>query len=78
MDERRDENALVLMAPAMAVFAKLMNGRTSFIVAHRLSTIRSADKIVAMKDGKIMEIGTHEELIRKNGFYHDLYMSQYR
>ncbi len=59
-------------------FSKLMNGRTSFIVAHRLSTIRTADKIVAMKDGKIMEIGTHEELIRKNGFYHDLYMSQYR
>ena len=59
-------------------FARLCAGRTSFIVAHRLSTIRSADKIVAMKDGKIMEIGTHEELIRKNGFYHDLYMSQYR
>ena len=59
-------------------FAHLCAGRTSFIVAHRLSTIRSADKIVAMKDGKIMEIGTHEELIRKNGFYHDLYMSQYR
>ncbi len=59
-------------------FTRLMAGRTSFIVAHRLSTIRSADKIVAMKDGKIMEIGTHEELIRKNGFYHDLYMSQYR
>lgn len=59
-------------------FARLMAGRTTFIVAHRLSTIRSADKIVAMKDGKIMEIGTHEELIGKNGFYHDLYMSQYR
>ena len=59
-------------------FAHLCAGRTSFIVAHRLSTIRSADKIVAMKDGKIMEIGTHEELIKKNGFYHDLYMSQYR
>ena len=59
-------------------FARLMSGRTTFIVAHRLSTIRSADKIVAMKDGKIMEIGTHEELIGKNGFYHDLYMSQYR
>ena len=59
-------------------FARLCAGRTSFIVAHRLSTIRSADKIVAMKDGKIMEIGTHEELIQKNGFYHDLYMSQYR
>ncbi len=59
-------------------FARLCAGRTSFIVAHRLSTIRTADKIVAMKDGRIMEIGTHEELIRKNGFYHDLYMSQYR
>lgn len=59
-------------------FLKLMAGRTSFIVAHRLSTIRTADKIVAMKDGKIMEIGTHDELIRNNGFYHDLYMSQYR
>ncbi|MBR3928354.1 MAG: ABC transporter ATP-binding protein [Clostridia bacterium] len=59
-------------------FARLMAGRTSFVVAHRLSTIRTADKIVAMKDGKIMEIGTHEELIKKNGFYHDLYMSQYR
>lgn len=59
-------------------FARLMKGRTSFIVAHRLSTIRSADKIVAMKDGKIMEIGSHEELIAKKGFYHDLYMSQYR
>jgi len=59
-------------------FTRLMAGRTSFIVAQRLSTNRSADKIVAMKDGKIMEIGTHEELIRKNGFYHDLYMSQYR
>jgi len=59
-------------------FLKLMKGRTSFIVAHRLSTIRSADKIVAMKDGKIMEIGTHEELLKKNGFYADMYMSQYR
>ena len=59
-------------------FSNLMKGRTSFIVAHRLSTIRSADKIVAMKDGKIMEIGTHEELLKKNGFYADMYMSQYR
>ena len=59
-------------------FARLMTGRTSFIVAHRLSTIRNADTIIAMKDGKIEEIGTHDELIKKNGFYYDMYMSQYR
>lgn len=59
-------------------FQHLMEGRTSFVVAHRLSTIRSADVIVAMKDGKIMEVGSHEELLKKNGFYADLYMSQYR
>ena len=59
-------------------FSRLMRDRTSFIVAHRLSTIRSADVIVAMKAGKIMEVGTHEELIRKNGFYAELYMSQYK
>lgn len=59
-------------------FQRLMEGRTSFVVAHRLSTIRSADVIVAMKDGKIMEVGNHEELLKKNGFYADLYMSQYR
>ncbi len=59
-------------------FSNLMKGRTSFIVAHRLSTIRNADVIVAMKDGRIQEIGTHDELIRKNGFYYDMYMSQYK
>ena len=59
-------------------FQRLMEGRTSFVVAHRLSTIRSADVIVAMKDGRIMEVGSHEELLKKNGFYADLYMSQYR
>ena len=59
-------------------FQRLMEGRTSFVVAHRLSTIRSADVIVAMKDGRIMEVGSHEALLKKNGFYADLYMSQYR
>lgn len=59
-------------------FSRLMRGRTSFIVAHRLSTVREADVIVAMKDGKIVEIGNHRELIRKNGFYRELYMSQYK
>ncbi|HAP72838.1 MAG TPA: sugar ABC transporter ATP-binding protein, partial [Lachnospiraceae bacterium] len=58
-------------------FDKLMEGRTSFIVAHRLSTIRSADVILVMKDGKIIEQGNHEELMRRNGFYTNLYNSQF-
>lgn len=57
-------------------FAKLMEGKTSFIVAHRLSTIREADVILVMRDGKIIESGTHSELIVKNGFYTQLYNSQ--
>ncbi len=56
-------------------FHKMMQGRTSFIVAHRLSTIREADVILVMKDGDIIEQGTHEELLAKGGFYHDLYYS---
>ena len=55
----------------------LMEGRTSFIIAHRLSTIRNADMILVMKDGDIIEQGTHEELLEKNGFYADLYRSQF-
>ncbi|MGE9964921.1 ABC transporter ATP-binding protein [Fusicatenibacter saccharivorans] len=58
-------------------FARLMEGRTSFIVAHRLSTIREADVILVMRDGKIVEQGNHEELIQKGGFYHQLYYSQF-
>lgn len=58
-------------------FAKLMEGRTSFIVAHRLSTIQSADVILVMKDGHIIEQGTHEELLNKKGFYAGLYESQF-
>lgn len=58
-------------------FAKMMEGRTSFIVAHRLSTIREADQILVMKDGRIMEQGSHEELLEKKGFYYDLYNSQF-
>ncbi len=55
----------------------LMEGRTSFIIAHRLSTIRNADLILVMKDGDIVEQGTHEELLARNGFYADLYNSQF-
>ena len=58
-------------------FAKLMEGRTTFIVAHRLSTIREADVILVMKDGKIIEQGNHEVLMKKEGFYHHLYDSQF-
>lgn len=58
-------------------FAKLMEGRTSFIVAHRLSTIKEADMILVMKDGNVIEKGSHDELIAKGGFYNTLYMSQF-
>ncbi len=58
-------------------FAKLMEGRTSFIVAHRLSTIREADVILVMKDGQIIEQGNHEELLKQGGFYKNLYQSQF-
>ena len=54
-----------------------MKGRTSFVIAHRLSTIRDADLILVMKDGDIIEQGSHEELLAKKGFYADLYNSQF-
>lgn len=60
-----------------SAFARLMNGRTSFIVAHRLSTIQEADVILVMKDGHIIEQGTHKELLKKQGFYANLYQSQF-
>ena len=58
-------------------FAEMMKGRTSFIVAHRLSTIREADLILVMKEGRIIEQGTHDELLEKRGFYSELYESQF-
>lgn len=58
-------------------FQKMMQGRTSFIVAHRLSTIREADVILVMKDGNIIEQGDHKTLLARNGFYAELYKSQF-
>ena len=55
----------------------MMKGRTSFIVAHRLSTIKDADIILVMKDGNVIEQGTHVELLAKNGFYAEIYNSQF-
>ena len=69
-----DTRTEILIQKAMD---KLMEGRTSFIIAHRLSTIKNADLILVMKDGNIIEQGNHEELIKKNGFYADLYNSQF-
>jgi ATP-binding cassette subfamily B protein len=56
----------------------LLENRTSFVIAHRLSTIRNADQLLVMDDGKIIERGSHDELLNKKGFYYDLYMSQFR
>ena len=58
-------------------FEELMKGRTSFIVAHRLSTIKNADQILVMKAGNIIERGTHKELLARGGFYANLYASQF-
>ena len=58
-------------------FEKMMKGRTSFIVAHRLSTIKEADLILVMRDGNIVEQGTHDELLSAGGFYSELYNSQF-
>ena len=55
----------------------MMKGRTSFVVAHRLSTIRESDVILVMRDGNIVEQGSHDELLKKKGFYHELYNSQF-
>ena len=57
---------------------RLMEGRTSFVIAHRLSTIRDADQVIVIKDGEIVEQGTHQQLLDAKGFFHHLYMSQFK
>lgn len=61
-----------------AALEQLLAGRTSFVIAHRLSTIRNADQVLVLKDGHIIEQGTHDSLLEANGFYHNLYMSQFK
>ena len=58
-------------------FDQMMQGKTIFVIAHRLSTIQSADQILVMKDGNIIEKGTHQQLLKQNGFYKKLYLSQF-
>lgn len=70
-----DTRTEVLIQNAML---KLMEGKTTFVIAHRLSTIKNADKILALKDGKIIESGTHDEFLAKEGFYANLYNSQFK
>ena len=65
-------------ARIQAALLKLMKGRTSFVIAHRLSTIRDADLVVVINRGKIVETGTHDELLAQKGFYHHLYVSQFK
>lgn len=69
-----DTKTELLVQDAMA---KLAKGRTSFVIAHRLSTIKNADLILVLKDGDIIESGTHKQLLAKNGFYAELYNSQF-
>jgi len=57
---------------------KLMEGRTSFVIAHRLSTVRDADVILVLKDGVVIEQGSHDELMAMEGFYHSLFFSQFK
>jgi len=77
LDEATSSIDTMTEARVTKAFETLMQGRTSFIVAHRLSTIKSADIILVMKDGTIIESGKHEELLKKRGFYADLYQSQF-
>jgi ATP-binding cassette subfamily B protein len=69
-----DTRTEVLIQNAMD---KLMEGRTSFVIAHRLSTIKNADLILVIRDGNIVEKGKHKELLKKNGFYAEMYNSQF-
>ena len=77
LDEATSSIDLRTEGKIQAAFDKLMKDRTCFVVAHRLTTIKRADIILVMKDGKVIEKGTHKELLYKGGFYRELYESQF-
>ncbi len=77
LDEATSSVDALTEAKISSAFEKLMEGKTSFIVAHRLSTIQSADTILVMKDGNVIEQGSHVELLKKGGYYNELYNSQF-
>ena len=77
MDEATSSIDTLTEIRIQKAFDEMMTGRTSFIVAHRLSTILGADRILVMDKGRIIEQGTHEELLAKNGFYTNLFNSQF-
>ncbi len=78
MDEATSNIDTVTEIKIQEALQRLMKGRTCFVIAHRLNTVQKADQIIVLKDGRIVESGTHEQLLRKNGFYHELYHSQLR
>ena len=77
LDEATSSNDTRTELQIQKAFDEMMKGRTTFIVAHRLSTIKNADQIIVMDQGHIVEIGNHEELLQKQGYYHQLYYSQF-
>lgn len=77
LDEATSSVDTRLEALIQKAMDRVMEGRTSFVIAHRLSTIREADLILVMKQGKIIEKGTHHELLKQGGFYEKLYNSQF-
>lgn len=77
LDEATSNIDTVTEVNIQEALARLMEGRTSVIIAHRLNTIQRADQIVVLKDGEMIEKGSHDELIRQKGFYSDLYESQF-
>ncbi|HPD41714.1 MAG TPA: ATP-binding cassette domain-containing protein, partial [Anaerolineae bacterium] len=78
MDEATSSVDTLTEARIQQGMAAVMAGRTSVVIAHRLSTIKSADRILVIQDGRIVEVGTHRELIQKRGAYYDLYTRQFR
>jgi len=78
MDEATSSVDTLTEALIQRGMENLMKGRTSFVIAHRLSTIRKANRILVVEEGKIVEMGTHAELLRKRGHYYRLYTNQFR